>query len=417
MHTVAPRPLHCGHHRQTHTVGTLLAWAALLAAPAMARADRMPTGVLWIETPPPDVGGALDRALAESSVLAPISDEKTRKLLSQGGPRSRVEALKAEARERAVAVDLAGADRALANAEWVAGELPQALACALRVELARSRLRYAELAQDPVRTQHAAGVLRACLEPSSPEPPPSRDPDDSALRDRHPPAPTPPTVAAGPRLRIETEPTGATVYVDAALVGRTPLDVDASRLSLGPTTWVEIEARGLRKVQRLGAEAGTLQVSLALEDGLAERIDEVRARHGQATKAELLTLGRKTGADRLLAVRAAGARLEARLLDVHNGQFLGEVWSAEGPVSETAATLVRWMEHPPLPLAERATRRTSLAAEANHRDPDSATAASPPSAFRRWYTWAAIGAAAAAIGGFIVAQNVGDDHIQVHVSH
>src|SRR4051812_27230483 len=176
--------------------------AALIAAPA-ARADRLPTAVLWLEAPRPELARALGDALAQHAALRPLDDAQAKALLVAGGPGSRARERLDAGRAHLASLELQPADAELAEAESIAlGALPVADACPLLIEVERLRLRRAEVAGDGPAAEEAARLLGACL--------PSPTPDEEAQLRRH--LGPPPAIRLEP-ARVESDPPGADVYL------------------------------------------------------------------------------------------------------------------------------------------------------------------------------------------------------------
>jgi hypothetical protein len=411
--------------------------AASLLAPGLAAGERAPTAVLWLGTADERVTAAVERALASSAELRPLSDEAARRTLIDGGPVARVAARLAEGRERYAALtELAEADRRLAEAEATAlRELPVAEACPRLAEIETLRLRYAELTLDEGAAARAALLLSACASAYAT----ALAPEVATAVARHP---VPPPHAL-PAARIESEPPGAGVYLDLRLIGKTPLALPVERRA---DAWLDVEAPGMRKVHRAAPEAGMLAVSLSPEERLGPLIDRARAAAGGEPPADLVaSIGREVGAVRVIVLRRSpdGAALQARVVDVAAGAWTNP------PLSLPLDAFAR----PPMDGPESAGARIagyaapSQSAPAAVAPPTVAAAAAPPVAvaaaptivaapsvapsknatpkpvppWKRWYTWVAAGGVLALVGGLWLADHYGvgqgSDQITVHVTH
>ena len=305
---------------------SLLLSSLLVLWAAAAHADRAVTAVLWVG----GEGGAavaaqVDAALAGSTSLAPIAEADAKRLLLEGGPATRVRERVAAGRDRLASLrDLPEADRLLAEAEDIAlVELPVAAACPQVAEIARLRLRLAELHRDEPRAVHAALLLRACAAPATAE--------DTAATARHP-APSP---AAARPLRVESDPPGASVFLDLQAVGATPLELTAPRRA---DALLDVERAGLRKAHRVldGAGGGTLAVALGRDDGLAALVDRVRE-GAEAKPADVKELARRVGAAQLLALRGGReGMLDARLFDAARGAWIKPAAELKAPSPRSA---------------------------------------------------------------------------------
>lgn len=371
----------------------------------MARADRVPVALLWMggdggQGALADIGAALERSAAASPApsLSAV-DARTRALLVEGGPATRVRDRLTRGRERFAALrDLAEADGLLAEAEAIAlGELPISDACPQLVEIARLRLRYAELGKDEARATHAAGLLRSCLRAPTAE--------DAAGLSRHAPAPPRPA----PSLRVESDPPGATVFLDLQPIGTTPIELTGPRR---PGALLDVELAGSRKVHReLAPEAaGTLALSLARDDSLATLVDRIRETP-DARPADVAELARRQGATRLLAMR--GARdgvVEARLFDAARMAWIKPIVELTvRPLDETA--LVAYLTATP----ESAATANAGAAAAGPSSSAATAPTAPVPAWKRWYTWVIGGVLVGGVAAYVIAGNIGDDQITVHV--
>lgn len=278
----------------------VLALLALL--PATARADRPPTAVLWLPgedaTANGELAQAIDAALAASTATEPLEVPELRALLREGGPESFVAERLAAGRARLASLSaVPEAAALLGEAEEVAlAKLPRAVACPYLVEIERLRLRYAELVRDEATARTAARWLGACeAEPTA---------EEAAAMARHPDEPT----SEAGSLRVESDPSGAQVFLDLRPVGQTPLTLPGPRR---PGALLDVELDGYRKAHRTAPATGTLEVALARDDGLAALVDAMRARGYAATEVELAKLGRRVGATRLLVVQPSKADPEA----------------------------------------------------------------------------------------------------------
>jgi len=391
----------------------------LLVAPS-ARAERPATAVLWVG----GEGGAeacarVDAVLATAdSAAAPLADASVRPLLVDGGPVTRVQRKTAAGRERFAALrDLPEADGLLAEAEAIAlAEIPAAAACAPLVEIARLRLRFAELTRDEPRARHAAWLLSACAgAPAAAE--------DQAAIARHP-APGP---VARPDLRVESDPPGADVLLDLRPVGKTPLSLHGPRRA---GALLDVELAGYRKVHRgLDEQRGTLAVALARDDGLAALCDKVRAGADDSGAAEgdVAELARKLGAAQVLAVRGgAPGTLLVRSFDTDKKAWsrpAQAIASPPAPGQLDGAALLAYLASavPPAP-ATAAPAARPLAASASAAAASVATAPGPPPppaapvpAYKRWYTWVIGGVLIGGIAAWLIAGQIGSDQITVHV--
>ena len=391
----------------------------VLAIPA-ARAERITTVLLWVG----GAGGAIaaeqaEAALGTSSTLAPIADLEARRLFVEGGPATRVRERVTAGRERFAALrELPEADALLGEAESIAlGELPIRVACPRLIEIARLRLRFAELTHDEARAAQAVLLLRACLATPSAE--------DAAAIARHAP---PPLAPASP-LRIESDPPGAAVFVDLQPVGVTPIDLNQARRD---QALLDVEKSGLRKAHRVldGKSARgpqTLAVALAREDGLAELVDRVRD-GVEARPADLVELARRVGAAQVLALRAGReGLLDARLFDVARGAWVKPPVELRAPLGNTPLDVTALLAYlAPVPAgtpaavgAAAASAPTSKAATAAASAPGAGGAqapAEPVPAYKRWYTWVVGGVLVAGVGAYVIADRIGDDQVTVHVA-
>src|SRR5579883_751452 len=238
--------------------------AALVLLSQAARAERAPLAVLWLGAPDERVQSAIDGALGGSRELRPLDDEAARRVLLDGGAGSRVAALVADGKARFASLTaLDEADRRLAEAESVAlRAMPIAEACPRLVEIETLRLRYAELQLDAGAAARAARILAACA--------PSPSPELAAAIARHPAPPAP----AQPPARVESEPPGATVFLDLRPIGKTPIDLPPARR---PDALLDVELPGFRKVHREAPSSGVLAVVLSRGEDLGALVDGARA--------------------------------------------------------------------------------------------------------------------------------------------
>jgi hypothetical protein len=236
---------------------------------------------------------------------------------------------------------------------------------------------------------------------------------------------------------------------------------------------VDVELAGYRKVHRGSPEGGALAVALAREDQSAGNVvglvDRAQAATIDGSEAAVTELGRKLGAVRVLVLATEGGsvekpeRVSARVLEVSRGRYIraplglpvvvgtgvgagvaaGAAASTASPTSpDLAAQLLAYAVGPadapdlvaaaappvggpgkktlPVSIAAKATEKNNAKTEAAAAAA-TATQAKPPEdkkpAWKKWYTWVAGGAVVLGVGGFVIAQHVGDDQITVHVTH
>jgi len=391
-----------------------------LVAPT-ARAERPTTAVLWVG----GEGGAeacarVDAVLAGADSAAPLADASVRPLLVDGGPATRVQRKTAAGRERFAALrDLPEADGLLADAEAIAlAEIPAAAACAPLVEIARLRLRFAELTRDEPRARHAAWLLAACAGATVAA-------EDQAAIARHPAA----GPVAQPDLRVESDPPGADVLLDLRPVGKTPLSLQGPRRA---GALLDVELAGYRKVHRaLDQQRGTLAVALARDDGLGALCDKVRAGADDsgASESDVAELARKLGAAQVLAVRGgAPGTLLVRSFATDKRAWSRPAQSIGNPPAPgqlDSAALLAYLGSPlpALPAASAAAApapRLSTAASAAAASVATAPGPPPPPAapvpaYKRWYTWVIGGVLVGGIAAWLIAGQIGSDQITVHV--
>jgi hypothetical protein len=257
-------------------------------------------------------------------------------------------------------------------------------------------------------------------------------PDEAAMIARHLPGVLPEQPAA----RIESDPPGATVYLDLVPVGQTPIDLPPRR---APDAPLDVELGGHRKLHRDAAPAGTLAVSLVREDPLVALAD---AAHGwqptdkdlESPPERLAQLGRRTGAARLIVLRAKEGGAEARLLDVGANAWMkpplgvaaggsqaewearaGEIVKWASSTGIAAALAAHKLAAPPAGVAQVPSPRAVALVTANPAGEGKPQATVP--AWKKWYTWVAVAGVGALLGGLWALQHYGSDEVTVHVTH
>ena len=343
--------------------------------------------VVWLDGPHGDVG-VLETALGAHGEVQPLADPALRGTLAEGGVGSQLGRQVAAARDFVAAQQCSQALPLLDAAQELAmGELPTAEARPRLAEIGRLALACADLLRDDGRAAQAARLFTLAAE--------SPGPEVAALLGRHP---VPPAPSSG-GLRVESEPPGATVFVDLRPVGVTPIDLPGERRG---DAFVDLELAGYRKVHRQSVAPGTLAVALAQEDRPGPLVERLRAARGDASEADVAALGRRVGAGRILVARHAPGRadlVEARLLGVGDGRWL------------RPAITVAVAE-----LGPRLARYAALAAEPPKADAASQQkTAAPIPAWKKWYVWVTGGALLSLVVGLVVATRVGDDKVTITV--
>ena len=374
----------------------LVLFSALFSG--VARADRVPVAVLWLDGSP---GAAADveRGLAASSVVRPIDDAEARRVLVEGGPRSLIAARVASAQVDFSAGRCADADAALAEAEAGAlVELPVADTLIALGEIEPQRLLCADLSRDDAAAVHAVRLL--ALSGVAPSP------AVAAAMARHPLPP----LATAPPARVESEPPGALVYLDLRAIGPTPIDLPAERRD---GALIDLELAGFRKVHRTAPLSGTLAAALSRDDRLGPLVDRVRAAKGDAPEADVAALGRRVGAARLVVARlepGSARAVQARVLDVATAKWARAAITV--PLAEVAARLAAYAG-PPLdaPKAIAPTAATP-SKEGGFLKMDTSLPA-----WKRWYTWVAGGVLLVAVVALVVAYHVGSDQVTIDAMH
>ena|SRR5579871_107042 len=365
-----------------HRIPCIFAFA-VWAAFSTANAEKVPVAVLWLDGPN-DAVDEVARALAEAKQVRPIDGAEARQLLVEGGPRARAERRLAAARAAFSTGRCGEAAPDLDAAEEAAlGELPVADGRALLGDVAAVRLMCADLARDDAAAARAAELYAASgAHPST---------EIAAALARHPLPPP----SAQPAVRVESDPAGATVYLDFVAVGKTPLDLPTERRA---GAFVDVELPGHRRAHRAAPSGGTLALALAREDAPGALVDRIRAAAGAADDSYVAALGRRVGAARLLVARikpGAPDRLQARVLDVATAKWTAPAF--EIPRAACGPALV-----------EKATTVEKKTAPAPPPAPETP-------AWKRWYTWVAAGVLAAVVIGIVVANHVGTDELDVTV--
>jgi hypothetical protein len=372
-------------------------WLALAAGSILgagaAHADGVPTALVWLDGPHA-IAEATAGALAAAKGVRPIDDRDAARLLVEGGPAARADAAIARAGEALLAqrCDAAGTEADQAYA-LVTGELAVADEAARLTRIANIRVACADQHGDEAGARAAVSLLAALAAG-----PPSAE--AKALFERHPPD----RPSRQPEVRLESDPAGATVYLDLKAVGQTPLTLPAERR---PGALIDLELAGYRKVHRQAEQAGAVAVALAREDRLAALIDQVRGAAGDAPEQLVAELGRRVGATRVVvARRAPNGRVEARLLDVASGRWARPAQTfAE---SEAAGALVGYAQLIPTPA--QAAKKTLAATVKAAPKP-------PVPAWKRWYTWVAGAVLVGAVIALVVADHVGSDQLTIHATH
>jgi hypothetical protein len=366
-----------------------LAAAVVMLASATARAERPPVAVLWLDANAP-VAESVDKALAASKEVRPLDDVAMKKLLSEGGASAQAGQLLDRARGAFFVGKCDDTRAALDEVEELAwNQLGVEPSRSVIAQSASLRLRCADLARDDQAANRAASTLAATRLEVTPE--------IAQVVARHPQ----PSPVMQPPVRVESDPPGATVYLDFAAVGPTPIDLPQLRRA---DAFVDVELAGHRRVHRASPAPGTLAVALSRDDSAAAFADRVRSAAGNAPESDVAALGRAVGAARVIVGRVDTARAEVqvRILDVATAKWARPVLTA----SVLAA---------PEKVARYAALEKPAADAAIAKKP-----AAPPEevpAWKRWYTWVAAGGLVAIIVGVVVANHVGSDSLTISVGH
>lgn len=374
----------------------IAAAAGLILGAGAAHADVVPTALVWLDGPHP-LAEAAANALASAKGVRPIDDRDAARLLVEGGPAARADAAIARAGDALLGqrcdAAIADADQAFA---LVTGEVAVAGEAARLTRIANIRLACADQLGDEAAARAATSLLAAIQTA-----PPSEQ--TQALFARHPPD----RPSRQPEVRLESDPAGATVFLDLKPIGQTPLALPAERR---PGALVDLEQAGYRKAHRQADQAGAVAVALAREDRVAALVDSVRGAAGDAPEALVAELGRRVGAARVVvARRAPNGRVEARLLDVASGKWARAAQTfAE---AEAPGALCSYAQLLPAPA--------QVAAQADKRAAAATVKAQPQPvpAWKRWYVWVAGAVLVGAVVALVVADHVGSDQLTIHATH
>jgi hypothetical protein len=312
--------------------------------------------------------------------------------------------------------------------EALLDEVPVALAQPIARELFGLMLLCADRIGDAPSAERAASFLSYQTEPL---------PTDLALllpRYLHATAFGPPRAP----VRVESDPSGATVIRNAQVIGKTPLLIDGGRPDLDV---VYVELPGMRKVRRPLGAGESLFVSLRPEDRLPLLLDQVASLPvGSETQAAALTeLAGSSAAAMQLGGRllvfgpklrdgapVASESLVARVFDLERRTWLTPMAEvAIGPAPAQAETLVALLAGTApkaaavagTPAGTAAAAAVTKPAAAAPSEKDKSTGSKLPFAKTKWYTWVVAGGVAALIGGLLIAERFSSEKITVTATH
>jgi hypothetical protein len=372
----------------------------LLAGAAWA--DRAPVAVVWLGDNIEEgarVAAEVDAALARNKdgVGRPLDSAADRKALVEGGPATQVEQLIARGDAAFSKLKFGDAAKAYVLAEQLLlEETPLSVAQRKLGTVERALLACFDQLNMPEEAARAADRLAWTA---------GTNDDVQKLLERHQRDRR--WQPGLPPVQVTSLPEGAQVYRNLLPVGAAPVAVPGGDPSLDV---LDVELAGFRRFHQplpsgLPGPAA-VEAKLVKEDRVGVLVDDLRAQAPEPPAGEVVALGRRVGAARVLVLSPEGpARVRARWADAAKGGWGANAITVDAAGQPAMDKLANYAA--PAPAA------VVVATPAKPAKPPE----KPRSAWGKWYTWVAAGGVLVLIGTLLIVDRVGNDQLTVSAKH